>query len=148
MSETILDFCKVCGTPSAVHVPGGLFCLQKQLAAEKELRHDAMTAYAKLEADWRTEKGLREAAETRAAGQLQELQKVYAEADEERLRQTDAAHAEAAQWKAEDDWYGWNFHEGRAAGTVGASLYFGRVGRKIAALLAPAPEQGGGGDGN
>jgi hypothetical protein len=65
MSETILDFCKVCGTPSAVHVPGGLFCLQKQLAAEKAMRHDAMAAYAKLEADWRAEKSLREAAEAR-----------------------------------------------------------------------------------
>jgi hypothetical protein len=33
------------------------------LAAEKSMRHDAMTAYAKLEADWRAEKALREAAE-------------------------------------------------------------------------------------
>lgn len=34
-----------------------------ELAAEKALRHDAVTAYAKLEADWRAEKALREAAE-------------------------------------------------------------------------------------
>jgi hypothetical protein len=108
---------------------------------------EAMAALREMSAELAAEKSLREAAEARAAGQLQELQKVYAEADGERLRQTDAAHAEAAQWKAEDDWYGWNFHEGRAAGTVGASLYFGRVGRKLAALLAPAPEQGGAGDG-
>jgi hypothetical protein len=88
MSETILDFCTVCGTPSAVHVPGGLFCLQKQLAAEKALRHDAMTAYAKLEADWRAEKGLREAAEARAAGleglvALNELFPLFAPAPEQ-----------------------------------------------------------------
>jgi hypothetical protein len=42
--------------------------LRAQLAAEKAMRHDAMTAYAKLDADWRVEKALREAAEARAVG--------------------------------------------------------------------------------
>lgn len=47
--------------------------IKHTMAAEKALRHDAMTAYAKLEADWRGEKALREAAETRAAGLIEQI---------------------------------------------------------------------------
>lgn len=58
-----------CGTTQAdgYAVHESTTCLRAQLAAEKGLRHDAMTAYAKLEADWRAEKALREAAEKRTA---------------------------------------------------------------------------------
>lgn len=124
MSETILDFCTVCGTPSAVHVPGGLFCLQKQLAAEKALRHDAMTAYAKLEADWRAEKALREAAEAR-------------EEEITRERRLAGVHCILLAKLASDEPAFYN-----PAEIVKAKLvrdYY---------LSRPAPEQGGGGDGN
>lgn len=52
-------------------------------------------------------------------------------ADEERLKETEEAHAEAARWKAEGDMYGWNFHEGRAGGTTAASIIFFRLQREI-----------------
>jgi hypothetical protein len=70
---------------------------------------------------------------------LADLKDEFKSADEERLRETDNAHVEANRWKAEDDMYGWNFHEGRASGTVSASLYFYRVFRKLKAALADAP---------
>lgn len=70
----------------------------------------------------------------------------WKKADEERLRQTDAAHAEAQKWKDEDDMYGWNFHEGKAGGTVQASLCYDRVRRHLEAALARWQEltEGGG----
>lgn len=56
-------------------------------------------------------------------------------ADKERLKETHDSHAEAAKWQAEGDWYGYNFHEGKAAGTVQASLAYERVRRNLRAAL-------------
>lgn len=134
MSETILDFCTVCGTPSAVHVPGGLFCLQKQLAAEKAMRHDAMIAYAKLDAGWRVEKALREAAEARAAGLERERIRLLCTS-----RVHDLEHAIQgikANSYLDDDVI--NRHQFTTTGCEAL--------RNAFALLAPAPEQEGGGD--
>ena len=64
-------------------------------------------------------------------GKLANLADVYRIADEERLAKTYEARDEASKWKSENDFYGYNFHEGMAAGPVGASLYYGRVGRAI-----------------
>lgn len=60
----------------------------------------------------------------------------FKSADEQRLLETEQAHAEAARWKAEGDMYGWNFHEGRASGTIAASIIFHRVKRLIESRLA------------
>lgn len=61
------------------------------------------------------------------------LLELYKAADEERLRETEEAHQEAAKWKAEGDMYGWNFHEGRAGGTTSASIIFYRIRRWLEA---------------
>ena len=62
---------------------------------------------------------------------LNELLAIYKEADAERLQETEAARMEAQKWEMEHDMYGWNFHEGRAAGITWGSIYFNRVRRWI-----------------
>jgi hypothetical protein len=59
----------------------------------------------------------------------------WKKAEEERLKETDEHHAEAAKWKAEDDMYGWNFYEGVASGTIGVSFIYHRMVRAIADLV-------------
>jgi hypothetical protein len=56
----------------------------------------------------------------------------WKKAEEERLKETDEHHAEAAKWKAEDDMYGWNFYEGVSSGTIGVSFIYHRMVRAIA----------------
>jgi hypothetical protein len=67
---------------------------------------------------------------------LTSLKDEFKAANEERLKETHDAHTEANRWKAEGDMYGWNFHEGRAGGTIGASHCFYRVYRKLVAALS------------
>lgn len=76
-----------------------------------------------------------EARERDTLTQLLDLQK---SSDEERLIQTYDAREEAEKWKAEGDMYGWNFHQGRSAGTIWASIIFDRVRRTIEKLITNA----------
>lgn len=64
---------------------------------------------------------------------LGEMLDAFKAADDERLAEVEERHQEAAKWKGEGDMYGWNFHEGVAAGMTTASIIFNRVRRTIEA---------------
>jgi hypothetical protein len=67
------------------------------------------------------------------------------EASEERYSFLRECEAESERWKAEDDMYGWNFHQGMAGGANWCDLFYGRVMRAFDAALAakvPPPPQG------
>lgn len=67
---------------------------------------------------------------------LEQLLEQFKLADEERLQETHRERDEAERWRADDDMYGWNFYMGKSSGTIGASLYYGRVRRAIEKRLA------------
>ena len=74
---------------------------------------------------------LREAEIARLLAVVNDGMKLFKEADEERLKETHDAQAEAERWKADDDMYGWNFHMGMSSGTTHASILFYRVWRHL-----------------
>jgi len=63
---------------------------------------------------------------------------LWKKCEEERLTKTYACRDEAERWKAEGDWYGWNFHQGRASGTIEASFIYNRMRRAMPAIDAMA----------
>lgn len=67
---------------------------------------------------------------------LQKALEVFKTCDEQRLQETDECRDEAEKWKSEGDMYGWNFHQGRSGGTIGASIIYERVRRMIREALA------------
>jgi hypothetical protein len=62
---------------------------------------------------------------------LIELLTLFKQSDADRLKETHEARDEAERWRAEGDNYGWNFHQGRSSGTIGASIIYHRVQRAI-----------------
>lgn len=72
----------------------------------------------------------------RLADVLSEIQKRLRDADDERLAETVEARDDAEKWKSQGDMYGWNFHQGRSAGTIGASFGYNRVERWVKEQLA------------
>lgn len=81
---------------------------------------------------------LREAEIARLVAVVNDGMKLFKEADEERLKETHAAQAEAERWKADDDMYGWNFHMGMGSGMTHASIFFYRVWRHLKKAIEPA----------
>lgn len=65
---------------------------------------------------------------------------LFRAADEARLDGAHAAHAESQKWKSEDDWHGWNFHQGKASGMTESSIIFHRVLRSLKLALKEAEE--------
>jgi hypothetical protein len=63
---------------------------------------------------------------------------LFRSADEERLQGVHAAQKEAEKWKSEDDWHGWNFHQGKASGMTESSIIFHRVLRGLKSALKQA----------
>jgi hypothetical protein len=66
---------------------------------------------------------------------------LFQECFEERYQDMEKAHVEARKWKARGDMYGWNFHEGMAAGMNWADIIYNRLDRTIKDARAAA--QGG-----
>lgn len=58
---------------------------------------------------------------------LQQAIEIFKSADQERHDELMEYRDEAEEWKREGDMYGWNFHQGRAAGCNAASIIFFRV---------------------
>lgn len=79
------------------------------------------------------------AAEQENARLREAISQTWKECDDARMSEVEDARKEADHWKAEGDMYGWNFHQGRAAGMITASIIYHRIER--AALLAK-PEGG------
>lgn len=65
------------------------------------------------------------------------MEEKFKEADEERLKLTHAAMDESEKWKKEKDMYGWNYHQGRAVGTIDANLIYARVWRLFHSFVQP-----------
>ena len=66
---------------------------------------------------------------------LEDLKNVFAVSSEERFNELRKFEAESTKWKAEGDMYGWNFHQGMAAGANLVDIIYQRVNRAIAAAL-------------
>jgi hypothetical protein len=100
------------------------------------IQHRADTAEARcreLEAALAAEHARYIVAEQSAVTAVRELvDSEWKNAEQDRLKVTDDAHDEATKWKLQSDWYGWNFHEGKAAGTIEASFIYHRMVRAIA----------------
>ena len=60
---------------------------------------------------------------------------LWKQCESDRLDKTHQSHDEAKRWEAEGDFYGWNFHQGVASGTVEASFIYGRIQRKLEPAL-------------
>ncbi len=56
---------------------------------------------------------------------------IWKACDHERYDKTQEAQLEAQRWQREGDWYGYNFHSGKASGTVEASFIYGRIQKKL-----------------
>lgn len=59
------------------------------------------------------------------------ISQTWKECDDARMSEVEDARKEADHWKAEGDMYGWNFHQGRAAGMVSASIIYHRIERAV-----------------
>jgi hypothetical protein len=64
---------------------------------------------------------------------IKETCDVFKAADAERLDGVHKACDEAERWKADDDMYGWNFHQGKSSGMTEASIIFNRAFRRLMA---------------
>jgi DNA repair exonuclease SbcCD ATPase subunit len=71
-----------------------------------------------------------------AAKALEEVIAEIKTASEERFKFLEECRQEAEKCKEEGDWYGWNFHVGRAAGANEADLFYYRRVRKIEAKVS------------
>lgn len=81
----------------------------------------------------------RQARELEAAkGRIEKAIVAFNVADTERLKETIEARDEAEKWRLQGDDYGWNFHQGRSGGTIGASIIYGQVGRALKSGEVPA----------
>ena len=62
---------------------------------------------------------------------LDRVEKSLNAASEERYRELKDWEAEARKWQAEGDMYGWNFHQGMAAGANWCDILYRRIGREV-----------------
>jgi len=65
---------------------------------------------------------------------LARIMRALEAASEERYQELKNWEREAAKWKAEGDMYGWNFHQGMAAGANWCDIFYQRIGREIDAI--------------
>jgi len=65
------------------------------------------------------------------------MKEQFKAADDERLELTYSARDEGEKWRNEGDMYGWNFHQGRSAGTIEASFCFDKVRRLFHSFVRP-----------
>lgn len=77
-------------------------------------------------------------AESRATGALSaaldRLMAVFNEASDERYENLKEWENLGRRWQSEGDGYGYNFHQGMAAGANWCDIYYRRVGREIEAI--------------
>lgn len=65
---------------------------------------------------------------------LERIKKTLEAASEERYQELHDWERLAAKWKAEGDMYGWNFHQGMAAGANWCDIFYRRIGRELDAI--------------
>ena len=73
---------------------------------------------------------------------LNQLKALFRTCDNERLNRLEESRDEAEKWKGEGDWFGWNFHQGRAGGMNEASIIFYRMKRLIDEALSALEAKG------
>lgn len=66
---------------------------------------------------------------------LERIAMVLTVASDERYSLLKEWQAKACKWEAEGDMYGWNFHQGMAAGANWCDLIYQRIGREIRTIL-------------
>lgn len=62
---------------------------------------------------------------------IAELRTAWKEAEQERMKALHEFRDEAGKWESQDDWYGWNFFQGMASGTIQASFCYGRLNKVL-----------------
>ena len=60
---------------------------------------------------------------------VEKLRETWELCDNERLQRMDELRNESEKWKLEGDWFGWNFFQGMASGTIWASIIYDRMRR-------------------
>jgi len=88
----------------------------------------------------------RDAARAEQRDILDRLARLLDACSEERYQELKSWEAQARRWESEGDMYGWNFHQGMAAGANWCDIIYRQLGREIEtirkeakAILTPQP---------
>jgi len=143
MSDPVgIWICRSCGATFPAHPEdGGVTrcskCVDVEMLTLALKRADGALADAATVPTGDVERGIRLLTEERdrlktaAAQALDRLAAVFKVATEERWRHLRECERESETWRAKGDMWGWNFHQGRAAGANWCDLMYQRVNREI-----------------